>query len=195
MTLMSFSCRILSFLLFLSLFSCDFKIDEEKSIQELVPQTAVFGQYTKDVGQTRLLLQHPGLASVLADLNASSLKVFEDNISWFSTIPSEVVLSWHSIGKESLESLVLAKFNENFEQLSQYLPSQKMLASNYNGFEIFSFKIDSADIFYCLENDIIAISQSKILIEDFIRSLEDESASLKSINKGKGQSFVFLNNE
>ena len=195
MTLMSFSCRILSFLLFLSLFSCDFKIDEEKSIQELVPQTAVFGQYTKDVGQTRLLLQHPGLASVLADLNASSLKVFEDNISWFSTIPSEVVLSWHSIGKESLESLVLAKFNENFEQLSQYLPSQKMLASNYNGFEIFSFKIDTADIFYCLENDIIAISQSKILIEDFIRSLEDESASLKSINKGKGRSFVFLNNE
>ena len=88
--------------------------------------------------------------------------------------------------------MILVKLNDVSTDLSVLTKQNVASVSNYNGYQISSVVYDSGVVNYCLNDDQLAFSYSKILVEDYIRAFEDKSASLQELALNSSKSLLLL---
>ena len=163
------------------------------SIWDLVPSKSIiilelddpFRRWTKlkekvdDSPSYKLLSNHEDI------INNTDI-FFDENLETFSK-NNKLIISYIQISKKDLEPIYIAyKKNLNFNFLSDKLKELDYQKNerNFNDQIIHEFtKNEKKKIFLILDNFII-FSERSILIEDVIRSLNNENAQYKTLNIG-----------
>ncbi len=176
-------------------FSCDLTIEEEVSVKKSVPETAIFGLTSNDLSAIQAFINHPGAQSILQELNTNNDAVIYDSIISPVLSGKEFSLSWHSSSRSDLESLLIVDFKDISLNSSLLQFSGEPSVSNYNGYEIKSIQGAERAIHFCVSDNQLAVSHSKILVEDYVRAQEDESASLQGLDSDLQETILFINND
>lgn len=176
-------------------FSCDITLEEDTSIKNTIPETAIFGLVSDEVNNIKSFINHPGVQTILEEFNTTGLSLLNDSTLWIDLTAKEFSLSWHSRSKNKLESLMIVQFNVEPTELSWLTKQTVASVTNYNGYQISSLNHESGTLHYCLNNDQLAFSYSKILVEDYIRAFEDQSATIQELSNNASTSLLFINNE
>jgi len=188
--------------------SCNLKdfSSTSDSLLFIVPETALFGVYVNDIeGFTDQFAKNEVLEkqveALLQEQQAGFM--YPDSLQVLGLAISELSISWHSISDSEASPLLLAKTQRPIgqEAVSQIISDQlskgqgKIESKFFNDYEIYQYSSDTNNFFWLTENEMLALSTSEILVEDVVRSMNDENALFTGLGedrKYEGNKF-FLN--
>lgn len=162
--------------------SCDLPIENDLQIEEVIPETAVFGTVLTNDDQIEAFLKSD-LLSLIDSKSAFSASEFAKQEVFGNSQLEQLSISWHSVRKEELAPLFIAKTTKSPEIIVSSLSGTYEFEGesdvrDYNGNEIYSNSSNIGSFTYTVANGFIAFSFTEVLVEDFIRALTNEESRL-----------------
>lgn len=186
----------LSFLL--GVFACDNPLSNEFLLEDAIPETAVFGFVLESRASVEQFKQGqvPGLLNGLSKIELDSL-ISEALLNEFSF--AQLSLSWHSSSKNELAPLLIlpmtkAVSNVNKTVIEVYGLSEAGIKSDYNDFQIWGGAVNGYRLSWVAADGYLVLSSSEVLIEDFIRAQQNESARLAIDQLKHDPAVLYVNN-
>jgi len=174
----------------MTIVACGFQdlLESPEDSYVFVPKTALAGVYLSDLeGFNASLQENESLKQHLLSFYAEqrSALLHPDSLSKWATNLQDLSLSWHSVSGNELAPLAIVRLDQSAGQEAMQQKLRTILAADrqpkskfFDDYQVWLIKSEEVQWAYLLTDNLLVISTAEILIEDVVRSLNDEQYRL-----------------